>query len=187
MRQASLPNGDSAARRLGEGRGHGWEQVLLLDEHRGDRAGILHQAVSGVVRTGIAADREPQKVTPRVGTVMPEGWTADFDANGDKFYVDPNDNLQWDKPPGTSIFRADSSGCTLELEWPQFFCSLFSSSSSLDTAVNLTLDSVSRMEPLKPRVPRRLARSTRRTHGDWPRAFLHSVADSPWSTQSRSP
>ena len=31
---------------------------------------------------------------------MPEGWTADFDVNGDKFYVDPSEQVQWDKPPG---------------------------------------------------------------------------------------
>jgi hypothetical protein len=32
-------------------------------------------------------------------TVMPTGWSADYDANSDKFYIDPNGNMQWEKPP----------------------------------------------------------------------------------------
>jgi hypothetical protein len=51
--------------------------------------------------TGIPAATLLDPAHARSGTVMPPGWEADYDGD-DKYYVDPDGNTQWDKPPGNN-------------------------------------------------------------------------------------
>ena len=49
--------------------------------------------------TGIQTETLLDPAHARSGTVMPPGWEADFDGD-DKYYIDPDGNSQWEKPPG---------------------------------------------------------------------------------------
>ena len=67
-------------------------------EHNGETSWVAPPGSSGGSSGGALLPSTEKH--GRSETVMPTGWTADHDANADKYYVDPSGSVQWAKPPG---------------------------------------------------------------------------------------